>query len=183
MLAYLNGKILIKGEDYIIIEVHNLGYKVFIVTGLKDKVSVGESLELYLYQVVREDANDLYGFKDPAELKFFEKLLSVSGIGPKSALGIIGVAPVEELLKAIASGNETVFTNVSGIGGKSAQRIILELRGKLDNISSEQTGLNEEIEALVSLGYSSAQARDALRQVDSSITDTGERIKLALKNI
>jgi len=183
MLAFLRGSILLKTEDYLIVDVHDIGYRVFVTKACLLETIKGETIELFLYQHVREDASDLYGFKVATELGLFEKLLSVSGVGPKSALAIIGLAPAEAILEAIARGDDGMLTKVSGIGGKTAQRIILELRGKLDHLADGGGGRSDEIEALVSLGYSAAQAREALNRVDTTITDSGERIKAALKQI
>ncbi len=183
MLAFLRGTILLKTQEYLIVDVHDIGYQVHVTKTYLADVKKGETIEIFLYQHIREDASDLYGFKSAIELGLFEKLLSVSGVGPKSALAILGLAPADAILSAIARGDEAMLTAVSGIGGKTAQRIILELRGKLDHIASDGTGLGDEIEALVGLGYSAGQARDALQKVDSSITDSAERLRQALKNI
>ncbi len=183
MLAFLRGTILAKTGDYLIVDVHDLGYRVFVTKSLLTESLAGQAIELFLYQHVREDASDLYGFKKQAELELFQLLISVSGVGPKSASAIIDLAPVEALQQAIAAGDDAMLTKVSGIGGKTAQRVILELRGKLAHIETSGPGRGEEIEALISLGYSSQQAREALQKVDSAITDSGERIKQALKHI
>lgn len=181
MLAFLRGTILAKSGDYLIVETHDLGYRIFVTKGLLNESHPGQKIELFLYQHIREDASDLYGFKKQEELELFQLLLSVSGVGPKSASAIIDLAPVEALQQAIASGDDAMLTKVSGIGGKTAQRVILELRGKLSHIESSASGRGEEIEALVSLGYSTVQAREALQKVDASINDSGERIRQALK--
>lgn len=183
MLAFLRGTILAKTGDYLIVDVHDLGYRVFVTKSLLAEAQSGQPIELFLYQHVREDASDLYGFKKQAELELFQLLISVSGVGPKSASAIIDLAPVEALQQAIAAGDDAMLTKVSGIGGKTAQRVILELRGKLTHIGPQGNGRSEEIEALISLGYSSVQAREALQKVDNAITDSGERIKQALKYI
>ncbi len=184
MLSFLRGTILAKTEDYLIVDVHDIGYQVFVTSAQRLEAVTSQPIEVYLYQVVREDASDLYGFKKLEELQLFEKLLSVSGVGPKSALAIIGLAPADAIRQAIERGEVDVLTKVSGIGRKTAERIVLELRGKLpEDLGAADSGLAAEIEALVSLGYSATQARDALRSVDPSITDSGERIKAALKHI
>ena len=138
--------------------------------------------------MVREDALDLYGFQNQTELEFFEMLISVSGIGPKGALGILNVAPVDHLKEAIAMGDTAALTKVSGIGSKSAQKIILELRDKLGGHESETGGtmLGDErdaIEGLVALGYAERSAREALKKVPPEIKGTGARIKGALKQL
>ncbi len=185
MLAYLNGKILVKRENYIIVVVNGLGYKIFVAPKLIADL-LGE-VELYLYQQIKEDGSALFGFKTVSELEFFELLLTVSGIGPKSALAILSLAKVEEIKEAIALGNADLLTTVSGIGRKTAERLVMELKNKISHLATGETlggeARGEELEALVSLGYSLSQAREALNKVEAKITDSGERIRQALKNI
>lgn len=184
MLSFLRGTILQKTEDYLLVDVHDLGYRVYVTKTCISETKVGELVELFLHQHIREDASDLYGFKKADELSLFESLISVSGVGPKSGLAILGLAPTDAILQAITQGDDGMLTKVSGIGGKTAQRIILELRGKLDqSILGGESTHGEEIEALVSLGYSVIQAREALNRVDTSLTDSSDRIKEALKYI
>jgi Holliday junction DNA helicase RuvA len=183
MLSFLRGTILLKAEDHLLVDVHDLGYRIYVTKTCISETKKDEKIELFLYQHIREDASDLYGFKNEDELELFEKLISVSGVGPKSGLAILSLAPSDSIRQAIAQGDDGMLTKVSGIGGKTAQRIILELRGKLDHIGSQGSGRSEEIEALVSLGYSSMQAREALNRIDSSITDSSERIRQALQHI
>lgn len=182
MLSFLRGTVLLKTEDSLVVDVHDLGYRVAVTKGCLADAKKGESIELHLFHYVREDLNDLYGFKENDELALFEKLISVSGVGPKSALAILNLAPATALQQAIVQGDDAMLTKVAGIGGKTAQRIILELRGKLATLSSSSTH-SEEIEALVSLGYSTIQAREALQKVDSQITDSSERVRRALQYI
>jgi Holliday junction DNA helicase RuvA len=183
MLSFLRGTILIKSMDNLLVDVHDLGYRVYVTKTCLSDTKKNEAIELFLYQHIREDSSDLFGFKTSDELELFEKLISVSGVGPKSGLAILSLAPADSIRQAIAQGDDGMLTKVSGIGGKTAQRIILELRGKLDHLGSEGSERGEEIEALISLGYSSNQAREALNRIDNSITDSAERIRQALKNI
>lgn len=182
MIAFLRGTILHKTEDSLILDVHDVGYRLMITKTYSSETKTGDTVELFVHHYVREDVNDLYGFKEQAELVLFEKLISVSGVGPKSALAILSLAPAQALHQAIVQGDDSLLTKVSGIGGKTAQRIILELRGKLDQLmTGGGSTYSEELEALVSLGYSVAQAREALQKVDAQITDSGERIRQALQ--
>lgn len=190
MIAHLSGTILYAGEKYIVIEAAGVGYKVRvnIDTLQAIKKSVNKSVSLWIYTVVREDVLDLYGFESQNELDFFELLISVSGIGPKSALGILNVAPVEHLKEAIAMGDTGALTKVSGIGSKSAQKIILELREKLggdESITGDTMlgGERDAIEGLVALGYAERAAREALKKVSPEIKGTSSRIKEALKQL
>lgn len=185
MLAYIGGKILVKRENYIIVVVNDIGYKIFVAPKLISEL-VGEA-ELYLYQQVKEDGTALYGFKTIGELEFFELLLTVSGIGPKSALAILSLAKIDEIKEAIALGKADLLTTVSGIGRKTAERLVVELKNKIGHLVSGDTlggeARGDELEALVSLGYSLSQARESLGKVDSGITDSGDRIREALKYI
>jgi len=192
MISFLKGKILNIGEGYIIVTVNNIGYKVFINTAMQDNVNMGQEIEIYTHQNVREDALDLYGFKNMEELELFEQLLSISGIGPKSALGVLAIALVDEIKESISRGDPALLTKVSGIGRKTAERVVLELREKIrQEAGSKGVRMNtgggvasgDEIDALMALGYSLSQARQALREVDEKIKDSGERIRAALKKL
>lgn len=191
MIAFLRGKILNKHKNYLIIEVANVGYQVFVNQSLFAEFTAGQAVELYTHQYIKEDALDLYGFKNLEELEMFELLLSISGVGPKSALGILSVASTEELKVTIARGDSSILTKVSGVGRKTAERIVLELRDKVASIGTGEmivgggtaAGLAQadEIDALMALGYSLQQARDALREVDPALSNSSERIRAALK--
>lgn len=208
MIAHLTGSILFAGDKYVVIETAGVGYKVRVAsdvllslkkntdnlpaTAYRSPEAVGRwqagIASLWIYTAVREDALDLYGFQNQTELEFFEMLISVSGIGPKGALGILNVATVEHLKEAIANGNTGSLTKVSGIGSKSAQKIILELRDKLSDHEYDTGGtmLGDErdaIEGLVALGYAERSAREALKKVSPDTKGTGARIKEALKQL
>jgi len=190
MISYLTGKILNKDSNFIILRVGDVGYKVFVNAATLADFNVGSEIEIYTHQHVREDALDLYGFRSMEELEMFELLLSISGIGPKSALGVLAVGSVEDIKESISRGDPYLLTKVSGIGRKTAERVVLELREKVGHLSlnNKATGgttlaSGEEIDALMALGYSMQQARDALRAVDVNIKDSGERIKAALKSL
>ena len=190
MLAFLRGQVLVKRPGSVIIENNGLGYQVFIGEKLWETITSGQSLEVYLYQSIREDADDLYGFASLDELTLFELLISVSGIGPKTALGILSLADIDQVKQAIISGDELLLTKVSGIGSKTAQRLILELRSKITGLmpitgaDGEQVITNsDDLDALIALGYSAIDARRALAKVDASITDPAQRLKSALQQL
>jgi Holliday junction DNA helicase RuvA len=190
MIAYLKGKIKNKGNGSVILEVNNVGYQVFVAPPLYADLVIAQEQEFYTHQYAREDTLNLYGFRSMAELELFELLLSISGIGPKSALGIMSIAGVDDIKESIARGDAVLLTKVSGIGRKTAERVILELREKIGRLGAVgrgagQAGLGsgEEIDALMALGYSLAQARQALQAVDGKIKDSGERIRQALKRL
>ena len=190
MIAHLSGTLLFASDRFVVVEVGGVGYKVRVAldTLRTLRENTKKEVSLWIHTSVREDALDLYGFDHQAELEFFEMLISVSGIGPKSALGILNIAPVDHLKEAIAMGDATALTKVSGIGSKSAQKIILELRDKLGGSINEKGGtmLGEErdaIEGLVALGYTEREAREALKEVSVETKGTSSRIKEALKRL
>lgn len=187
MIAQLAGPIVYKAERYIIVDVNNIGYKLFVSAETAKALPAANTgpVRFWTYHAIREDAQDLFGFLDKIELDFFELLLSVSGIGPKSALAILSLAPPPTLEKAIVAGDSSYLTKVSGIGRKSAEKIIVELRDKIGSIAADSgqslQGEAEAIEALQALGYGLREAREALRQIPAAATDTGEKVKAALK--
>ena len=191
MISFIKGKIINKGQGLVVVEVNNIGYKVFVNPTKYAELEIGQEIEIYTHQYVREDTLDLYGFKSIEELEMFELLISISGIGPRSALGVLAIANTVEIKESIICGDSALLTKVSGIGRKTAERIVLELREKIDSkesgIRNKEPGLSktrgDEIDALMVLGYSMSQARDALQQVNSKIKDSGERIKEALKKL
>ncbi len=153
---------------------------------LKSLPQIGNSVKIYTHLHVREDALEIYGFLDENELSLFEQLIGISGIGPKSAIGILGIEKVEKLKAAISEGRTELLTKASGVGKKTAERIILELRTKLIQEGSEKiVGMMESdhdiVEALYNLGYTKSQAKEALVKIDQKFTKTEERIKEALK--
>jgi holliday junction DNA helicase RuvA len=189
MISFLNGLIINKGNGFVIMVVNDVGYKVFVSQPLWDAMSIGQNAEFYTFQYVREDSLDLYGFKNIEELEIFEMLLSISGIGPKTALGVMAVGSTAEIRDSIARGDSNFLTKVSGIGRKTADRVILELRDKIQSIASGSLGnesptsstSGDEIDAMMALGYSMLEAREALRSVDPAIKESGARIREALK--
>ncbi|HEC30579.1 MAG TPA: Holliday junction branch migration protein RuvA, partial [Candidatus Yonathbacteria bacterium] len=132
MVSHVQGKILLKSDKFAVIDVSGVGYKVYIsIETMRSIGTKGTEVSLWTHLSVRENALDLYGFCDYAEIELFEMLIGISGVGPKSALGIMGVAPLDTLKTAIASGDMSYLTKVSGIGKKNAEKIVLELRDKL----------------------------------------------------
>ncbi len=191
MIAFLRGKIKIKENNFVIIVVNDVGYKIFVNDVVRDGVTFGDEVELFIHHHVREDAVTLFGFFGIDELEMFELLLTVSGIGPKSALGVLAAGETAYIKDSIASGDADFLTKVSGIGKKTAERVVMELRDKIVSmkmnsprtLGSEASSNADEIDALIALGYSMMQAREALRAVDPGIKDSRERIREALKNI
>jgi Holliday junction DNA helicase RuvA len=191
MIAYLNGKIIYKSLNYLIININNVGYKVFASENFLNEIKEGDDREVYISHQVREDSSDLYGFKSIDDLELFEMFLSVSGVGPKSALGVLNIASSSDVKESIIRGDANLLTKVAGIGKKTAERLVLELKNKVIKLGgTSSTDINtsfsygeDEIDALISLGYSINEAREALNKVNPSISDSGKRVKEALKNI
>lgn len=174
-------------EGSALIDVGGVGYAVHVtaptLARLMDATKGASSL--FIHTAVREDAIDLYGFESGEELVFFKQLTSVSGIGPKSALGILNLNDVSQLKRTIMQSDATALTRVHGIGKKSAERIVVELR---DKVSSERAGASGErgvdaevVDALLALGYRVEEARAALKEVGSEKTGVSERVAAALK--
>ena len=189
MIAKIEGQISYVGDRFLIVDVSGVGYKLFVTNEAISLSKVEASIKLWVHTAVRENSIDLYGFLDIEELSFFELLLDVSGIGPKSALSTLSVAPVSTLRKAIASGDTTYLNKVSGIGRKTAEKIIIELKDKLKeyegDIATSQVMQEERdiLEALRTLGYSQDEAREAIKKIPSNMTEMNNRLKEALKII
>lgn len=186
MISQIAGQIILKMEKYIVIDISGIGYKVFATTELLSIAKLEEKIRVWTYLAVRENALDLYGFSSKEELDFFELLITISGVGPKTAIGILNVATVGSLRKAISTGETAHLTKVSGIGKKIADKIVLELKGKLGSYEEVNLGLKEEIdalEALKSIGYSHKESREALKEIDVSLKTTSDRVKAALKHL
>ena len=189
MLYSVSGKLILKSENFLAIEAAGIGFKVFASEQTIRRVGpVGGAVRIFTHFHVREDAMDLYGFLTEEELSFFELLISVSGVGPKSALSIIDVADLEELSAAIQEGRPDLLTKASGIGRKTAERIIIELRSK---VSSSRAGAVVEkmetdsdlVEALSNLGYRREEAREALAKVSKDVTGVEGRLRAALNEL
>lgn len=185
MIASLTGKVSFASERFLVFDVSGVGYKIYALgeTVRQAQKSIG-SLTFWTHLAVRENALDLYGFLAQSELEFFELLLTVSGIGPKTALGIMNAAPIEMIVSAVIEGDSSHLTKVSGIGAKNAQKIVMELKGKVDGFRSEMPVGDKEsdaLDALQTLGYTLKEAREALKKTSPKAETPGEKIKEALK--
>jgi len=186
MLSFIRGKIKNKGDNFVILERRDLGYKIFVNEKQLAEIQDGQGIEFYIYENIREDADELFGFSGFEELRLFEKLIGVNGVGPKTALNIFALYSVEQILSAISNQQADVLAQVSGLGQKTAERIVLELKNKIAHLDS-QSGLqpvdvnNDALEALVNLGYNKMQAQQALNQISNEIDDVAEQVKEALK--
>ncbi|MBI2578056.1 MAG: Holliday junction branch migration protein RuvA [Candidatus Wildermuthbacteria bacterium] len=181
MISYLQGKVIFKGKDWLVVNVQGVGYKVFASEPTIEKTSVGQAIELFCFLNVGEGVLDLYGFLSQEALSLFETLNDVQGIGPKAALALSSLGTIEHFKKAIEARDERFFSGIKGIGQKKMQKIMLELTGKLGDPLARRGGAKDEaVEALVGLGFQKRDAENALSRVSSDIT-AEERIKEALK--
>jgi len=187
MIAYLSGKIKFKGANFAVVENQGIGYKVYVGLKFLSDNQVSAEVELFIHEHVREDADDLYGFGTPADLDLFEKLITVSGIGPKTAVNLFTTLNSDDIRSAIIN-QDAARLKAPGIGAKTAERIILDLKNKVSGLvgvdvksRSQMSDDADTLEALISLGYSSYQAKDALSQVPKDVKDMSERVKMALK--
>lgn len=186
MIGYLQGEILDLYPKSILVKTGSLGYIVYVTEHTLTGLIIGAEITLKTHLVVKEDALDLYGFTSQDELMFFKLLVGISGIGPKSALSILSLAPPETLRQAILSENISYLTKVSGIGRKSAEKIIIELRDKLGTLTESDKGFSKAdhdvIDALVALGYNLSDIRNIFKEISiSDATTVDEKIKLAIK--
>lgn len=199
MYAYIKGEIVDITDDNLVLECNNIGYNIRIPLSVAQRLpGIGADVKIYTYTSVREDAFNLFGFLSKDDLEIYKKLIAVNGIGPKGALSILSAMSADDLRLAILSGDAAAIAKAQGIGKKSAERIILELRDKVSMMSksdlnsevlttgsSVDTGTkNEALEALVSLGYTPSDALRAVRQIEiTEDMDAGTVLKQALKII
>ena len=195
MIASLSGKITYKSpelrkDSYFVIDAGGVGYKVYAPISNLRKIKEQSDITVYTYLSVSERAMDLYGFLDPADKTFFTLLLDVPGIGPKSAIGILGKTTMSEVQQAILNDDPTVLTKMSGLGEKTADKIIVTLKSKVEKLTAKPKGKRAQVQAvadadafdaLVGFGYSAIEAKKALAQVDGKITESGKRLREALK--
>lgn len=189
MIYSVLGKLALKGDGFVVVDVGGLGIKLYVskqTISALPAAGAGHEAKFFSHLNVKEDALDLYGFVSQEELSFFELLISVSGVGPKSALAILDVGPLDELSAAIKEGRPDLLTRAAGVGRKIAERVILELKAKVqsatsgDMVEKMQTD-SDLVEALTSLGYRRDEARAALGKVDATVKGTEDRLKAALR--
>lgn len=188
MIGSLNGTVELRDDPYLLINVSGVGYKVLAATDVLSKINgMGEAIKLFTYTHVRDDALELYGFSTRDDLKLFESLLSVSGIGPKTAMSVFAIGTSDEIKSAIAQSNVSFFTSVPRLGKKNAQKIIIELKGKIGSIKEldltgdELKDHEQVIEVLKTFGFSGREATEATRSIKGQGETTEEKVRLALK--
>ena len=199
MIAFLDGKIAAKGQNEVLMDVNGIGFQVSCSTNTLALLPPrGEPYLLWVFMSVRDDGVDLFGFSSQEEKRMFLRLTGISGIGPKTALQILGCMPLKDLTLAIMTGDTAALSRAPGIGKKTAQRIALELKEKVTEADLESLHLekavpvaelkqtdavNEAVQALISLGYTSSEAARAVSAVSSQSEDAGELIRLALRDM
>ena len=194
MISYIRGTLAEKNEDSAVVEAHGVGYQIFVpVPVLSELPPLGESVKIYTYFSVREDGMSLFGFLSRQDLAMFKQLIGINGIGPKSALGILSALRPDVLRMAVASGDAKTISRAPGVGPKTAQRIILDLKDKIrpedvlaggleeslavpEEISGVGQAGKEAVEALTALGYSAAEAAGAVKKVKITEEMTAEDV-------
>lgn len=191
MIAHLVGTITEKLPTSVIIDVHGVGYEVVVATPDLERVNLGDETKFYTHHAIRDNSEDLYGFSSLAAKRLFEMLISVSSVGPKAAMSILSLGSTEDVRNAIANTDSAFIAKAAGVGKKSAERIIVDLRDKVGAPSrygtsgelpslANTTKNDEALDALIALGFPLKEASAALAEVDPKLP-VEERIKLALK--
>lgn len=187
MIAQLQGTIAYMKDNFVVLMVGGVGYRVSVSPYTLGNIAGGGEVVLHTHTYVREDALSLYGFLTPEELEMFELLISVSGVGPKAALGILSISDPNTIRAAILNHDASILTRVSGVGKKTAERVILDLENKVGNMSeTRRAGVTLEtdaLDALTAMGYAVAEAREALKLAPADMKDVGEKVKFALKHL
>ena len=186
MIALVSGKVVEKTTSSVIIDVQGIGYEIMLSATELDRTGLGDDVKLHTYHHIREQSQELFGFPSLAAKKLFELLISVQGVGPKAAMAILGIGESEMVRSAIANSDVVYVAQAAGVGKKSAERVIVDLKDKVgaplvvrgDILQQPQT--DEALEALMALGYSLNDAIKSLEGVDQSLS-TSERVKAALK--
>lgn len=190
MIAHIQGQIAEKFENSVIVDVHGVGYELIISEPDFDKLNLGDEAKFYTYHSIRENSEELYGFSSLAAKKLFQMLISVQGVGPKAAIAILSLASPEEVRNAIANADAIFVSKASGVGKKTAERVIVDLGDKVGapshygatevkNAKAPEQN-DEALDALIALGFPLRDATAALEKVDPTLP-TSERVRLALK--
>ena len=195
MFSYIKGRVTEKDVAFAVIEVGGIGFKIFTSQYTLSTVSVGDDATFYTYLYIKEGIMDLYGFSTKDELRMFELLISVSGVGAKGAVAVLSTASPSKLAVAVVTGDIKLIKSAQGIGSKIAQRIALELKDKIKNEeltsgveieefeAADSDTKSEAVSALMVLGYSKSEAQRAIAKVDPSVTELEDMIKAGLKSL
>ena len=187
MISFLSGKIIYKSVNKVEIFVSGVGYEVFVPASYLAKLIINDNCEIFIYQHIGEDKNDLYGFLNRKDKQVFEMLLSVSGIGPKTALNVFSAGSGEKILTAISKADVNFFKQIKGLGGKGSQRIIVDLKNKVGSITDLDFNLESSdesvYEALLGLGFTRYEVRNAMGKMTPELKNEDEKIKFCLKKL
>src|SRR3989339_1862887 len=190
MISFISGIVKFKGKSYVtVLTSSGVGYEVNVTTSFLAEVKIGEELEIYTYLKVAETALELFGFRNLEEKTFFELLISVKGLGPRGALNILALGSLDEIQDAIGRGDVSYLTQVSGIGRKTAERLVVELKNKIGKSlkvnfdDNEKVGdkLSDVVEALVAMGHTKEDAREIVKNLDTQDKTVEQLLKEALK--
>jgi Holliday junction DNA helicase RuvA len=187
MIGYVKGVVEEKHDGVVFVETAGVGYAVLISQTTDSSLAVNDEIKLYVYEQIREDTHELYGFLTLADKQFFEKLLSVTGVGPRMALSIVNLGATDDISHAIATENIAFLTRASGVGRRLAERLVVDLKDNfaeaalLGKVTGGKVVQDEALQALISLGYNQAEAVQALSDVEGETTE--ERIRLALASL
>lgn len=186
MFGHITGKIFDLRGTKAIVKAGDIGFIIYSTPSYLAKLRTGEEANFWTHTAVRETAIDLYGFETEEELRIFELLITVSGVGPKSGLAILSVAGVKSIEEAVATSDTSSLTKISGIGRKTAEKIVLELNGKLITTRKGESRTSEDVdvfEALKSLGYRERDIQETIKKLPKDLEGTNEKIKYILKNL
>lgn len=199
MYAYFRGELVERNEDSIVVDVNGIGYNIFMSGGKAFEIGAeGDMVKVYTYTAVREDAINLYGFISKEDLNLFKKLISVSGVGPKVAQGILSYFSADQLIMAISAEDSKAISKAPGVGKKTAERIIIDLKDKVEDIYSlsdvaaaslkptgatgSRSDINDAVLALTTLGYSGVEAKTAVsKAAEAGVSGSDDLLKAALK--
>ena len=186
MFGHISGKVFDLKGTRAIIKTGGLGFVIHGTPSYISRLKSGQEASFWVHTAVRETDISLYGFETEEELRVFELLITISGVGPKSGLAIISVAGVKSIEEAVGTGDTSFLTKVSGIGRKTAEKIVLELNGKLVSNRKGEKGASEDVdvfEALKALGYRERDIQETIKKLPGGLTGANEKIKYALKNL
>lgn len=186
MFGHITGKVFNLKGTKAVIKTGGIGFNINSTPSYLIKLKVGQEVSFWTHTAVRENSIDLYGFETEAELKIFELLITVSGVGPKSGLAILSIAGVKAIEEAVLTSDTSSLIKISGVGKKTAEKIVLELNGKIAGARKGEARTSEDIdvfEALKSLGYREKDIQEVIKNLPKDISGAGEKIKYALKNL
>jgi len=189
MIGLIKGRVVLKDNSDLIVDVNGVGYRILVSEKLMESAVEEKEIQLFTYTYVKEDVLELFGFQDLADLKLFKDLISVNGVGPKTAMLIFSFSTRAEIVEAVLRGDVGFFTRIPRLGKKNAQKIIIELKSKLkdnssfDLSSSGDEGNSEVFDALKTFGFSRKEIAEALKNIDPKVSSSDEKIRLTLKHL